>query len=311
MANAVELDNVSRWYGEVIGLSDVSWRVDGGIVGILGPNGAGKSTLIKLVAGLLRPSRGDVRLFGEPSFHSPAARARLGYCPEHEGAYDDLTALEFVTLMAELSGVPRQRAGAAAKAALAEMTMTDAMHRRVGGFSKGMRQRTKLAQSFVHDPDLILLDEPLTGVDPVARAQIMNKIRELGAAGKTVLVSSHVLHEIQAVTEEILVVFRGKVLAEGNVRRIRELIDRHPHRIRVNCARPRDLAAAVAGADHVARMTFESERIVVIETRSPDDCYGLIADAALADQNAIASLTSPDNSLGAVFNVLTDGEVRS
>ncbi|MGE5183675.1 MAG: ABC transporter ATP-binding protein [Acidobacteriota bacterium] len=304
--DVVTAERCSKWYGHVLGVSDVTWHCKGGIVGLLGPNGAGKSTLIKMMAGLLRPSRGELKVFGESPFADASVRARIGYAPEHEKTYDDLTALELVTVMAELAGVPRERAAAAAERAIDQMGMTDAMHRRVKGFSKGMRQRTKLATAIAHDPDFLLLDEPLTGVDPVARVDIVERIRALGDAGKTIVVSSHVLYEIEALTSEIVVIYRGQVLAEGNVYEIRKLIDRHPHRIRVECDAPRAIAAALAGADHVARLAFE-RGAVLIETRDPDRCYDQLADAVLAANIAVRALTSPDNNLGAVFDYLTGG----
>jgi ABC-2 type transport system ATP-binding protein len=306
---AVALRSCSRWYGQVLGVSDITWTVTGRIVGLLGPNGAGKSTLIKLIAGLLRPSRGDCDVFGQSPFARASARRALGYCPEHEGSYDDLTALELVTALARLSGLSAGEAARAARRALADMGMADAQHRRIGGFSKGMRQRTKLAQALAHDPDLILLDEPLTGVDPLARQHIISRVRELGRAGKTVLVSSHILHEIAAITDEILVLHRGQVLAEGHVARIRELVDRHPHRIRVACEAPRRLGQAVASADHVVRLTFEPGAVIV-ETRQPDACYDLITEVVCDQDIPVASLTSPDNSLEAVFEVLTQERGR-
>jgi len=305
----VEAERCSKWYGHVLGISDITWTLRGGIVGLLGPNGAGKSTLIKLMAGLLRPSRGTLRVFGASPFADTAVRARIGYAPEHEKMWDDLTALELVTALAELAGVARAKAPAAAEAALDQMGMKDAMRRRVKGFSKGMRQRAKLAGAIAHDPDLVLLDEPLTGIDPIARADIVERIRRLGEAGKTVVVSSHVLYEIEALTSEILVIYRGQVLAEGNVYEIRRLIDRHPHRIRVECDRPRAIAAALAGGDHVARIAFERGAIVV-ETREPDRCYDELAAAVLDGGIEVTSLSSPDNNLGAVFEYLTDGGRR-
>jgi ABC-2 type transport system ATP-binding protein len=184
--------------------------------------------------------------------------------------------------------------------------MTDAMHRRVKGFSKGMRQRTKLATAIAHEPDFLVLDEPLTGVDPVARVDIVERVRALGAAGKTVVVSSHVLYEIEALTQEIVVLHRGQILAEGNVYEIRRLIDQHPHRIRVDCDRPRMIAAALASAEHVTRIGFE-RGAVVIETRDPDRCYDQLADVVLDAHLSVTSLTSPDNNLGAVFEYLTGG----
>ena len=306
----VVADHCSKWYGHVLGVSDVSWKLAGGIVGLLGPNGAGKSTLIKMMGGLLRPSRGSLTVYGGSPFHDVEVRRRIGYAPEHENTWDELSALELVTAMARLAGVPGNKATTAAKDALAQMGMTEWMYRRVRGFSKGMRQRTKLATAIVHDPDFLLLDEPLTGVDPIARVDIVGRIKQLGEAGKTIVVSSHVLYEIEALTSDILVIYRGQVLAEGNVYEIRTLIDRHPHRIRVECDRPHAIAAVLASEDHVARLSFE-RGAVVIETRDPDRCYDQIAGAVIAGDVAVGALSSPDNNLGAVFEYLTgDGGRR-
>jgi len=306
----VVAENCSKWYGHVLGVSNVSWKLTGGIVGLLGPNGAGKSTLIKMMGGLLRPSRGSLTVYGQSPFHDASVRQRIGYAPEHEATWDELSALELVTAMARLSGVPAGKADKAARDALAQVGMTSAMYRRVRGFSKGMRQRTKLATAIVHDPDFLLLDEPLTGVDPIARVDIVERIKQLGQAGKTIVISSHVLYEIEALTSDIVVIYRGQVLAEGNVYEIRTLIDRHPHRIRVECDQPRAIATALAAEDHVARLNFERGGLV-IETRDPDRCYDQIAKAVLASHVTVSALSSPDNNLGAVFEYLTgDGGRR-
>ncbi|HUS33062.1 MAG TPA: ABC transporter ATP-binding protein [Kofleriaceae bacterium] len=302
--SVVAANNVSKWYGHVLGVSDVSWTLKGGIVGLLGPNGAGKSTMIKMMAGLLQPSRGTLTVFDKSPFADIEVRRRIGYAPEHEKTWDELTALELVTAMAELSGVPHNRSREAARASLAQMGMSYAETRRVKGFSKGMRQRTKLATATVHDPDFILLDEPLTGVDPKARIDIVEQIKKLGEAGKTIVISSHVLYEIEALTTDIVVIYRGQVLAEGNIYEIRKLIDRHPHRIRVECDKPRQLASLIAPEDHVARIGFE-RGAVLIETRDPDRCYERIGEAVLASSIAVTTMTSPDNNLGAVFEYLT------
>jgi ABC-2 type transport system ATP-binding protein len=288
----------------VLGIADVTLTVAGGIVGLLGPNGAGKSTLMKLACGLLRPSRGTATLFGASAWDDPAARRRLGYCPEHEGSYDELSALELVTVLGELAGVARASARRRAEEVLEEVGLTDAMHRRLGGYSKGMRQRAKLAQAMAHDPDVLILDEPLTGCDPVARAAIVDKIRALGQRGKTVLLSSHVLYEIEALTEQIVLIHRGQVLAEGNVYRLRELIDEHPHRVRVACDRARPLAQALVGLDHVTRVALDGD-VVEVETRAPDQLYDAIPAAARSAGAKIESLTSPDNNIQAVFEYLT------
>jgi ABC-2 type transport system ATP-binding protein len=304
---AVIADQCSKWYGHVLGISDITWKLPSGIVGLLGPNGAGKSTLIKLMAGLIQPSRGSLQVFGESPFTSAAVRRRIGHAPEHEKTYDELTALELVTALARLSGVAMGQSRRAAADALEAMGMTAAMHRQVRGFSKGMRQRTKLAGAIVHDPDFLLLDEPLTGVDPIARIDIIERIRGLGARGKTIVISSHVLYEIEALTNEILVMYRGQVLAEGDVFAIRNLIDKHPHRIRVECDRPRPLAATLVAAEHVVRVTCE-RAAVVVETRDPDRCYAEISAAVLQHQLVVSFLDSPDNNLGAVFDYLTRSE---
>jgi len=300
--SVVVADHCSKWYGHVLGVSDVTWTLKGGIVGLLGPNGAGKSTLIKMMSGLLRPSRGSLTVFGKNPFDDVDVRRRIGYAPEHEKTWDTLTALELVEAMAKLAGVANARK--AATSALDQMGMADAMNRRVKGFSKGMRQRTKLATAIAHDPEFLLLDEPLTGVDPMARIDIVEQIRKLGEAGKTIIVSSHVLYEIEALTSDIVVIYRGQVLAEGNVYEIRKLIDQHPHRIRVECDQPRVVAAALASADHIARLVFE-RGAVLIETRDPDRCYDQLAAAVLDGGVAVSSLSSPDNNLGAVFDYLT------
>ena len=305
----VHIERCSKYYGHVLGCSDVTWQLHGGIVGLLGPNGAGKSTLIKMMAGLLRPSRGTVEVFGALPFDSTEVRRRIGYAPEHEQTWDELTALELVTAMARLAGVPAAQAPKAARDAIEAMGMTKAMNRRVKGYSKGMRQRTKLATAIAHDPDFLLLDEPLTGVDPVARVDIIERIKALAAAGKTIVVSSHVLYEIEALTSDIVVIYRGQVLAEGDIYEIRRLIDSHPHRIRVECDRPHEVGQRLAGADHVARVVFE-RGAVVIETRDPDRCYDELG-AALAEADVgLRSMTSPDNNLGAVFEYLTSGGPR-
>ena len=305
-AAVIEARGVSKWYGHVLGVSEVSWAVRGGIVGLLGPNGAGKSTLMKLMAGLLRPSRGTLTVLGGQPFEDPLVRRTIGYSPEHESTYDHLTALELVTSLAHLAGLPRRAAGRAAEDAIEAMGMTSAMHRRIRGYSNGMRQRTKQAATLAHDPELLILDEPLTGVDPEARIDIIAKIKRLADGGKTVVVSSHVLHEIEALTTDIVVMHRGQILAEGNIYEIRRLIDRHPHRIRVECDRPRELAAVMAATDHLVRLVMERGALV-IETSDPDRCYDDLADAVLARGLELRSMTSPDNNLGAVFDYLTGG----
>ena len=301
----IKVRGLSKWYGTVAALTDLQMSVAPGVVGLLGPSGAGKSTLIRILVGQARQTRGTAEVLGQAPFRNPAVARRLGYCPEHEGVYQDLTALEFVTMLTRLHGFDAADAKKRAERALETCGMAYAREKRMGAFSKGMRQRTKLAQAIAHDPDLVIMDEPLNGCDPVGRAELIRLIKEMGAAGKTVLVSSHVLHEVEAMTGEIRLLFRGQLLAEGNVHRIRELIDAHPHRIEIECDRPRALAQALIASESVLRLGIAGPKIT-IETRQPDAAYPHIQEQALATGVRVDAIHSPDDNLQAVFKYLTD-----
>jgi ABC-2 type transport system ATP-binding protein len=244
----IQAIGVSKWYGRVTALQDVSLQLSPGVWGLLGPNGSGKTTFMRLCAGLSKPSLGQLRVCGESPFANPEVLRRIGLCPEADALYDELTALEFVAAMAELAGYPRGVARDRAAKSLTDFGLEKAMERRMGGYSRGMRQRAKLAQAVVHDPDVLLLDEPLTGTDPTSRHLILEQIRMRADAGAVVLFSTHVLLEVEAVTEQLLLIARGQVVAQGKIHEIRELLDEHPHHIRVDCDRPRELAAAVLAA---------------------------------------------------------------
>ncbi|MCC6747672.1 MAG: ABC transporter ATP-binding protein [Deltaproteobacteria bacterium] len=301
----VTTEHLSKWYGKVVGINDFTVTISPGVTGLLGPNGAGKSTFLKLLIGVLRPSKGKLTVLGERVWGNLPLLARIGYCPEHDGVYDDLTGREFVIAMARLSGLVPAEAARRADATLDRLGLMEARHRRLREYSKGMRQRVKLAQSLAHDPDLVLLDEPMTGCDPPTRVQLVKIIKELGAAGKAVIVSSHILHEVEAMTSEILLLYKGQVLAEGNVYRIREMIDRHPHKIEVQCDRPRELASELVTHPEIASVRFDTAGALLLETRDPDGCYPLIPRVALEHGVKIQALTSPDNNLQAVFEYLT------
>ncbi|MBK9070687.1 MAG: ABC transporter ATP-binding protein [Myxococcales bacterium] len=310
MTIIAEAKQLSKWYGQVLGCSNIDWKCEGGIIGLLGPNGAGKSTFMKMLAGLIAPSRGTLEVCGGSPFHSAEVRRQIGYAPEHENTFDQLTALELVTVLGQLAGIASHRAGAAAREALVATGLEAAMNRQVKGFSKGMKQRTKLAGAMVHAPKFLLLDEPLTGVDPMARIDILNQVRALAAAGATVVVSTHVLTEIEALTNRILVLYQGQVLAEGDIGAIRQLIDKRPHRIRLECREPRTVAALFASAPHVVRLQFEAGAVLV-ETRDPNACYDLFGQAIAEHGLDVSSLTSLDNNLAAVFEYLTAGRTSS
>jgi ABC-2 type transport system ATP-binding protein len=301
----VKAEKVSKWYGKVVGINDFTVDIGPGVTGLLGPNGAGKSTFIKLLVGALRPSKGKLEVLGETVWGNRRLLGRIGYCPEHDGIYEDLTGREFVAAMARLGGLDRGEAQERADEALDRLGLTKARDRLLGEYSKGMRQRAKLAQTLVHDPELLLFDEPLTGCDPLARVQITDLIQELGKAGKTVIVSSHILHEIESMTSEIVLLYKGQVLAEGNIYRIREMIDEHPHQIRVECDEPRSLGQKLVTSEDIRAIEFPGDGALVVETHDPDGCYPLIPRVALESGIKIRSLTSPDNNLQAVFEYLT------
>ncbi|MBI3449496.1 MAG: ABC transporter ATP-binding protein [Acidobacteria bacterium] len=294
---------MSRWYGQVIGINDVNLDLGAGVTGLLGPNGAGKSTLMKLITGQLRPSRGTVTLFGETVWDNPNVMRRLGFCPEQDSFYEGLTGLEFVTGLARLSGFSRGEATTRAEKALERVDLLAAAGRKIGGYSKGMRQRVKMAQALVHDPQILILDEPLSGMDPIGRRASIRLIREMGAAGATVIVSSHILHEIEGMTRSILLVHNGRIVAEGDVHEIRDLIDEHPHRIFMETGDARKLAEALVKWKDVQGVRVDDGGVLV-ETIRPDAFYSRIPSLVLEQGIAVESMTSADDNLQAVFDYL-------
>jgi ABC-2 type transport system ATP-binding protein len=300
----VEFDGVSKWYGNVIGLNKLTLRVGPGVTGLLGPNGAGKSTLLQLATGQLRPSQGTVRVLGHSPWNNPGLTRHVGLCPEQDAFYEWMTGLDFVRTCARLTGLGRD-ASAAAEKALAVVGMTANMNRAIRGYSKGMRQRTKLAQALVHQPRVLFLDEPFTGTDPVGRRDLIDVIRSLADAGRSVVVSSHVLYEVESLTSNIVLLHRGRLVAEGDVRQIRDLIDRHPHRIVLVSDDYRALAAKLVRWDDVEGVkVLRREGAVLIETRRPDAFYARLPALSLEDGTALREVYSEDDNLEAVFKYL-------
>jgi ABC-2 type transport system ATP-binding protein len=303
-APIVTAEHLSKWYGQVSGLNDVTVTVPAGITGLLGPNGAGKSTFMKLVTGQLKPSKGSVRVFGEPVWGNPALFARIGFCPEQDTFYERMTGLEWVTALVRLNGFDERESAAAARRALEAVDLLDAADKKIGAYSKGMRQRVKLAQAIVHDPELLILDEPLSGMDPIARRRTIRMIKDWARAGKSILVSSHILHEIESMTANILLINNGRILAEGNVHQIRDLIDEHPHTVFIRADNPRALARRFLAEDDVISLRFESDAVIV-ETARPDAFYARLTNlAASGEAGPIDEVTSPDDNLQAVFKYL-------
>src|ERR1051325_10259383 len=254
----IHTDHLSKWYGQVSGLNDVTVTIPQGITGLLGPNGAGKSTFMKLVTGQLRPSKGVVRVLGEPIWANPALYSRIGFCPEQDAFYERMTGVEWVAALVRLNGQSYDESVQSAGRAREIVDLLDAADKKIGAYSKGMRQRVKLAQAVVHDPELLILDEPLSGMDPIMRRRTIRLIRDWARAGKSVLVSSHILHEIEAMTSNILLLNNVRVVAEGNAHQIRDLLDEHPPTVFIRADHPRDLARYLLREDAVLSLRFES-----------------------------------------------------
>jgi ABC-2 type transport system ATP-binding protein len=297
-------EHLSKWYGQVSGLNDVTAAIPPGITGLLGPNGAGKSTFMKLMTGQLKPSQGVIRVLGQPIWGNPPIFARIGFCPEQDAFYDRMTGLEWVSALVRLNGFDDSGAAAAARRALERVDLLEAADKKIGAYSKGMRQRVKLAQALVHDPELLILDEPLSGMDPLMRRKTIRLIKEWARSGKHIIVSSHILHEIESMTSNILLINNGRILAEGNVHQIRELIDTHPHTVYVRAADPRALARRFLAEDDVLSLKFEPGAVIV-ETGRPDAFYARLTRlAASGESGSIEEVTSPDDNLQAVFRYL-------
>ena len=304
MNDVVAAQDLSKTYGEVLGLNGFSAAFGPGITGLVGPNGAGKSTLFKILIGQLRSDKGDVRLLGEDPWNNVALKRRFGYCPEHNQVYGWMTGTRFVETLLRLDGLSAADARTKAAHALELVGLTKAKDRPMRTYSRGMRQRAKLAQALAHDPEVLILDEPLSGADPVGRVQILRTISEYARQGGHVLMSTHVLYEIERVTENIVLIHNGKGIASGNLHAIRALIDKHPHEVQINTPQPREVAQAVAGLDHVVAIEMSTPDGLLVRTRQPDAFYRDLPRIVVDHRLDVRGLESPDDSLEAVFRYL-------
>jgi ABC-2 type transport system ATP-binding protein len=296
---------LGRWYGEVIGLGDLTVTIPQGVTGLVGPNGAGKSTFMKLVVGELRPGRGELKVLGHQPFANRELYRRLGFAPQQDALYDHLTGRAFVRELLRISGFPRAEADQRAVHALERLQLSDAMDRPCGGYSKGMRQRVRIAQAIAHGPQFLVADEPLTGLDPLARHVVLELFRELAAEGTSILVSSHVLHELEALTDRMVLIHRGRLLAQGPVRDVRRLLSRHPSRLNVVAREPRRLARALVSLDHVASVRLDADGgTIALETRDLAAFQSDFPAIAARERAGVRSVESADASLEAVFDYL-------
>lgn len=305
MSVILQAKELAKWYGQVIAVNKVSFSVSSGVIGLLGPNGAGKSTLMKLITGQLRPSQGEITLFGERIWNNYPLFHRIGLCPEQDSFYERMTGAQFLAALLRMHGYDETVVRKRVDAVLEIVNLTAARDKKIAAYSKGMRQRIKMAQAMAHDPEILILDEPLAGMDPVARHETIRMIREWGKAGKCVVVSSHILHEVEAMTQNILLMHNGQILAEGDVHQIRGLIDKHPHNIYLRCSEPRRLAALLVGFPDVESVRFHPEgKVLTVESRKPDEFYERLPGLLLSYEIELEEITSPDDNLQAVFHYL-------
>ncbi len=303
----IEVAGASKWFGDVVAVSDVTFAVGAGVTALLGPNGAGKSTLMRMICGLTPADQGTVRILGADPRTDLAVRSRIGIVPQQEGVFEPCDAWSFVRLAAVLNGVPDP--DAAARGALAVVELDPSDHRKVSQYSKGMRQRVKVAQALVNDPAVLVLDEPLTGLDPRQRAHLIELFARLGAEGRCVIVSSHVLEEVERFGSRVLVVAQGRLAATGDFRAIRELMDDRPHRIRVRTDRPRELATALLARDGVIGVQLEKAApgrpaSVLVETTDAPGFRAAVAPASRASGATLWEVTPLDDDLESVFRYL-------
>jgi ABC-2 type transport system ATP-binding protein len=298
---AIALDHVSRWYGNVVAVNDVSFALGPGVTGLLGPNGAGKTTLLHLLAGLLAPSAGTVRVAGRPTFGDPSIYRLVGLVPEREAVPGYLTGREFVRLNADLQGVADPRA--AADRAIGTVELGDVADRPIGTYSKGMRQRIKLASALVHEPHVLLLDEPFNGMDPRQRLHMMDLLRRMAAEGRAILFSSHILEEVERLAEAVLVVYAGRLAASGDFRSIRRLMTDRPHRFTIRSSDDRGLAAALLAHPAVFGLELLDGRLAVQASDLTGFARGL-APIARSAGIRLHELTATDDTLESVFSYL-------
>jgi ABC-2 type transport system ATP-binding protein len=299
--NGIVLDHVSRWFGNVVAVNDVSFAIGAGVTGLLGPNGAGKSTILNMLAGLLRPSAGRATIEGRSAWRDPEVYRRLGLVPEREAMPGYLSGLEFVVLRAQLQGVP-DPAGAALRA-LETVELADVARRPIGTYSKGMRQRAKLAGALVHDPSVLLLDEPFNGLDPRQRIHMIDLLRRMAADGRTVLFSSHILEEVERVAERILVIYAGRLAAAGDYREIRRLMTDRPHTFTVRSSDNRRLAGALI-ADPAVLAADLSDGLLSVRGAEYAALTRLLPRAARTAAVSLFEVRPTDESLESVFAYL-------
>jgi ABC-2 type transport system ATP-binding protein len=301
----IVVDGMSRWFSGVVAVSGVSLVVEPGVTALLGPNGAGKTTLLRAVAGLIAPSQGSVTVFGEPVRGNPSLYRRIGFMAEHESVYDFLTGRQFVRLAAELQAVPDVEP--AVDRAIEIVDLGTAQNRRLKDYSRGMRQRMRLAATLVHDPPLLILDEPLSGTDPGQRLRLRGVIRGLGEAGRTILVSSHILEEVDELADRIHLMVGGKLAASGDYRAIRQQLNDRPFVVRIDAANARALGAGLLEVEAVESVEIDAEGHLRVRSRDVASLQRALPAVAQRLDVRLSRVEPLDDSLESVFEYLATG----
>ena len=300
----IDVSEVSKWFGNVVAVNDVSLNVYPGITGLLGPNGAGKTTLLYMIAGLSSCSRGSVTVLNQPVRDNPDLYRRVGFMPEHESIYPFLTGRQFVETSAKLHGVPD--VSDAVDLAVEMVGLQDAQKRSMGGYSRGMRQRMRLAAALVHSPDVILLDEPLNGTDPRQRIEFQDSMERLVSDGKTILVSSHILEEVETLAGRILLMLSGKLAASGDFRAIRARLDEHAYQVRVVVDRPNEMASAIIEMDTIDSVAFSDDRSLIVHSRDVAELQTSIPQLAQKRGIRLTRVEPLDESLESLFEYMVE-----
>ena len=301
----IVVNSVSKWYGSVVAVNDVSLRVYPGITGLLGPNGAGKTTLLHMIAGLAKTSEGEVTVLGERVRDNPGLYQRLGVMSEHETVYSFYTGRQFVELAARLYGL--EPMAEAVDRAIEAVGLTEVQHRALGGYSRGMRQRMRLAATLAHDPQVLLLDEPLNGTDPRQRLETQDLLQRLASQGRTILISSHILEEVETLADSILLMISGKLAAAGDFRVIRAKLDERPYRVRIVCSDPRSMASTLVRMEEVDSVSVGDDGDIIVLSRNVAVLQRSVARLAQEQELHLLRVEPLDDSLESVFSYLVEG----
>ncbi len=307
-AAAITFENVSRFYGEVLGVNRVTLSIPPGITSLVGPNGSGKTTLMNLMTGLIRPTRGEIRVLGMGPAEPEKLFHKVGYATQFDTFPKGMTGFEFICRFLQLFGYPRARCATMANAALERVHLGEAARRKIASYSKGMRQRIKLAQALAHDPQVLVLDEPLNGLDPLVRAETIALFRHYGAQGRHVIVSSHVLHEVDMISDQVILLSNGYVVAEGQIHDVRGEIQDHPMQVLIRCDRPSALAAKVFEQEHVVEARLLADGTgVLVKTRDANRFYKMLNEIALGGIR-IDGVMPADDDVNSVYSYLIGSE---